>query len=132
MELHHLLTLVDAVDPPVLDVPCDFDGPPVFSGTGSYADTNADVTWTTTEYAHSIGEVVMAAMHAGLAVTHLEEHTSMTFDPRGLEGSGLDEDGRYRLRIGQRRLEGESRNAPFPRPVLFTLLATAGGRHSPA
>lgn len=109
----------------------------MFGGTGSYADASADVTWTTTENGHSMGEVFMAAMHAGLAVTHLEEHTSMTFDPRGLDGSGLDEDGR--LRIGQRRLEGESHNDRFrcpsdsrcwPRQAAGGRRPAVGGRRS--
>jgi hypothetical protein len=82
--------------------------------------------------AHSVGEVVMAALHAGMAVSHLEEHTSMGSDPRGMEGSGLDEDGRYRLRIGQGRQDGEGRHPPFPLPVLYALVATSRAGPDPS
>ena len=127
VELHPLMLMVDEIDPPVLDFPYAFDGPHVFSGTGSYADPDADVSWTTTQYAHGVAEVVMAAIRAGLRITHVEEHTSMGFDPRGLADDGLDEDGRYRLRIGAGEVVDGSPLPACPLPVLFTLLATAGG-----
>jgi hypothetical protein len=46
-----------------------FDGPRRFDEPGSYADPDADVTATATvEYAHSLGEVVTAAIGAGLRI----------------------------------------------------------------
>ena len=65
----------------------------------------------TVEYGHSLGEIVMAALGAGLKLQHFEEHMSADFDPRGtmLEP---EEDGRYRVRVG-----------PEVLPILFTLVA---------
>ncbi|MGH9019829.1 MAG: class I SAM-dependent methyltransferase [Acidimicrobiales bacterium] len=121
VELHPLLTMIDSVDPLVVDFPYAFDGPHDFSGTGSYAQRDADVAWSVTEYAHGVAEVVTAAIDAGLTPTHFEEHLSMGFNPRSMDG--VDEpDGRYRLRLGR-----GAANAPDPRaspmPVLYTLIA---------
>jgi SAM-dependent methyltransferase len=123
VELHPLLTMIDSIDPLVMDFPYSFDGGHVYSGTGSYANPDADLTWTTTQYAHSIGEVVMAATNAGLRLTYLEEHTSRSRDPRGTD-SPSDADGQYRVRIGVGGQNGDERDPAFPLPVLFTLLAT--------
>jgi SAM-dependent methyltransferase len=125
VELHPLLTMIDQVDPLVLDFPYLFDGAHSFSGTGSYANRDADVAWTTVQYAHGLAEVLMAARGAGLATTYVEEHTSMSFDPRGMPGDGLDADGRYRLRIGLGARRGYSRAPGAELPVLYTLLATS-------
>ena len=127
VELHPLLLMIDSIEPLVLDFPYSFDGPRVFRGTGSYADPGAEVSWTTAQFAHSVSEVVMAATHAGLTVSHLEEHTSMGFDPRGLEEGGVEADGRYRLRIGRGGLVDGVPGPPPPLPVLVTLLATTAG-----
>jgi SAM-dependent methyltransferase len=124
VELHPLLTMIDTVDPLVVDFPYGFDGGHVFVGTGSYANPDAAVAWSTTQYAHSIAEVFMAAMGAGLRTTYLEEHTSMSFDPRGMADKGLEQDGRFRLRLGEGALVGETREQAHAMPVLFTLLAT--------
>jgi SAM-dependent methyltransferase len=128
VELHPLLTMVDSAEPLVVDFPYCFDGGHVYAGTGSYANRDADIAWTTTVYAHSVSEVVMAALGSGLALDYLEEHTAMDFDPRGVEDNPLDEDGQYRFRLGQGALisasKGPSRDPAFPMPVLFTLLAT--------
>ena len=63
-------------------------------------------------YAHSLGEIVTAAIEAGLRVDALHEHLETDFDPRG-DVLARSEDGRYRLPLGDEQL-----------PVLFTLLAT--------
>ena len=68
VELHPLVTMVESLDPLVVDFPYAFDGPHVYSGTGTYANRDADIEWTTVQYAHSIGEVVTAASRAGLAL----------------------------------------------------------------
>ncbi len=124
VELHPMLTMVESVDPLIIDFPYAFDGGHVYSGTGSYANREANVTWTTTQYAHSIGEVVMAASKAGLTMTYLEEHTAMSFDPRGMDDAPVEVDGQYRLRLGRGALEGDGRELAYPLPVLFTFLGT--------
>jgi SAM-dependent methyltransferase len=127
VELHPMLTMVSSVDPPELDFPYEFDGPHVFEGSGSYANPESDVSWTIVQFAHSLGEVVTAAVDAGLAITHLVEHTSASLNPRS-PGTGMDVDGRYRYHIGEGAAVG---SGSYPLPVLFTLLATASDRHQP-
>ena len=64
------------------------------------------------EYAHSLGEVVTAAIGAGLRIDGLREHMDTVREHRG----GVlpqEADGRYRLRV-----DGEVL------PVLYTLLAS--------
>lgn len=118
VELHPLLSMVGAREPLVIDFPYSNDGPRAFSGTGSYADPEADVSWTVVEYAHGIAEVVTSAANAGLRLTALAEHTESDFDPRG-DILTLEADGLYRLRIGT-----GSRGKPAePLPILFTLIA---------
>jgi SAM-dependent methyltransferase len=124
VELHPLLTMIDSVDPLVLDFPYTFDGGHVFSGTGSYANRDADLTWTTTLYAHSVAEVVMAATNAGLQLNYLEEHTERGIDPRGMQDSSNEPDGKFRFRIGVGAQNGDERELAYPLPVLFTFLAT--------
>ena len=65
----------------------------------------------TVQYAHSIGEVVTAAIDAGLEIERLEEHLDADRDPRGMRPE-LEPDGRYRLRSGG-----------HPVPIMFTLIA---------
>ena len=124
VELHPLLTMIDSVTPLVVDFPYNSDGVHTFTGTGSYANRNADVSWTITQYAHGLAEVVMAAKDAGLECGYLEEHTSMSFDPRGMEETTVEADGRYRCRIGLGPLNGDERGPAYPLPVLYTLLAS--------
>jgi hypothetical protein len=63
-------------------------------------------------YAHSLGEVVNAAIAAGLRIDALHEHLKTDLDPRGNLLTRGD-DGRHRLEVSGERL-----------PVLFTLIAT--------
>jgi len=121
VELHPLLTMVDTVDPLVVDFPYNFDGPRVYSGTGSYAQPDADVAWTTTQFGHGLAEVVTAALDAGLRLAYLEEHLSMSFDPRGMDPVVDEPDGRFRLRLGA---GADGRGAGEALPVLYTLIAT--------
>jgi SAM-dependent methyltransferase len=113
VELHPLYTTIASLEPLRLDFPYAFDGPRRFDEPGSYADPTADVSATATvEYGHSLGEIVTAAVRAGLRVEALHEHLDAQVDSRG----GLlprDADGRYRLRVSGELL-----------PVLFTLLAS--------
>ena len=124
VELHPLLTMIESSTPLVVDFPYNFDGVHTFSGTGSYANRDADVSWTVTQYAHGLAEVVMAAKAAGLTCDYLEEHTSMSFDPRDMDESAAETDGRYRFRVGLGAVHGEEHDAAYPLPVLYTLLAT--------
>jgi SAM-dependent methyltransferase len=112
VELHPLFLMVGSVDPLVLDFPYAFDGPREFDEPGSYANPDAPVTATKTiEFAHSLGEVVTAAIGAGLRVEALHEHLDAVRDGRG----GMlapEADGRRRLRI-----DGEAL------PLFYTLIA---------
>ena len=112
VELHPIYQMVARVDPLVLDFPYCYDGPHRFDQDGSYADPAAHLLSTVTiEYAHGIGEVVSAAIAAGLETVHLSERTDAFRDDRAL--GGQEADGRYRVRLGG----GE------PIPLLYTLLA---------
>lgn len=119
VELHPLLSMLATCEPLVFDFPYNNDGPRAFSGTGSYADPDADVSWTVVEYAHGVAEVVTSAARAGLSLRLLAEHTESSFDPRG-DLLQKESDGMYRLRVG----EGASGKPAEPLPVLFTLLAS--------
>jgi SAM-dependent methyltransferase len=112
VELHPIYLMIDRTDPLVLDFPYAYDGAHRFDQDGSYADPDAHLASTATvQYAHGVGEVVSAAVTAGLEVLHLGERTDSPRDYRGdLQRS--DADGRYRLRLGGQ-----------PLPLLYTLLA---------
>jgi SAM-dependent methyltransferase len=112
VEVHPLYTMMESVDPLRLDFPYVNDGPRAFDEPGSYAGADLSVAATASvNYAHSLGEIVNAALAAGLKIEHLEEHVEADFDPRG-DVLARDDDGRYRLRV-----DGELM------PFLFTLIA---------
>src|SRR3954451_5075847 len=99
VDIHPINQMVGSLDPLELDFPYAFDGPRTFDEPGSYAGVDLSVASTeTVEYGHSLGEIVMAALGAGLRLQHLEEHVEADFDPRG-NLLDPDEDGRYRLRV---------------------------------
>jgi SAM-dependent methyltransferase len=125
VELHPITTMVETLDPLVMDFPYRFDGPHTYSGTGTYANRDADVSWTTVQYAHSLGEVVTCAADVGLAVTYLEEHTSGSFNTGQFEYP--EDDGRYRLRLGELFERDGATHLPEPLPVLYTFLAQRQG-----
>ncbi len=111
VELHPLWVAIDSIDPLKLDFPYASDGPRRFDDPGSYADPEADVSATATvEYAHSLGEVVTAAIGAGLRIDALHEHLDVSRDGRGRLAP--EPDGRFRLRISGELL-----------PLQYTLLA---------
>lgn len=120
VEMHPFYDMVAAVDPLRLDFPYAFDGPHRFDEPGSYADSEASVVATASVvYGHSLGEIVTAAIAAGLRVEALHEHLAADFDPRGsMLTPGPD--GRYRLEIGGQQL-----------PILFTLVAAQPAGRSP-
>jgi SAM-dependent methyltransferase len=112
VETHHFQAMIDTTDPLVLDFPYCFDGPHLFDNPGSYTDRAAKIQATkTVQYAQSLGEVVAAAIDAGLVLRWLAERTDAPRDYRG-DLAGLESDGQYRLRLG-----GE------PVPVLYGLVA---------
>jgi SAM-dependent methyltransferase len=120
VELHPLVTMAESLDPLVVDFPYAFDGPHTYSGTGTYANRDADIPWTTVQYAHSIGDVVTAAAAAGIVTTYLEEHLSGSFNTGQFEGP--EDDGRYRLRLGVGAEHDGVRELACPMPVLYSLV----------
>jgi SAM-dependent methyltransferase len=112
-EIHPLYLMFESVEPVELDFPYAFDGPRAFDEEGSYADPDASVGATRTmEFAHSLGEVVTAAVRSGLRVDALEEHLETDREHRG-GVLPVEPDGRYRLRVSGELL-----------PVLYTLRAS--------
>lgn len=118
VELHPLLCMPETLEPLVIDYPYVNDGVRRYSGTGSYANADADLSWTIDQYAWSLGETVNAAVAAGLAVLRLDEHVAAPFDPRG-SLLRREPDGMFRLRLGS----GSGDALAEPLPVLFTLIA---------
>ncbi len=111
VDLHPVLQMVGSTDPLVLDMPYAFSGGHTFEEELSYAGVSTGAG-DNVNYAHSLGEIVSAAIDAGLRVDALHEHLDAEFDPRG-NVLAREDDGRYRLRLGEQ-----------PLPLLFTLLAT--------
>ena len=129
VELHPLVTMVESLEPLVVDFPYAFDGPHVYSGTGTYANREADIAWTTVQCAHSLGEVVTAAAQVGLSCTYLEEHVSGSFNTG--QFLGPEDDDRYRLRLGVGAEHEGVREPACPMPVLYTLIATKQAGSTP-
>ena len=112
VELHPLLNTIASLDPLVLDFPYAAAGPRGFEEDGSYAAPQANVeARASVQYGHSLGEIVTAALGAGLTVEALREHLDVELDPRG-NLLPRDPDGRHRLRVSGEQL-----------PILFTLVA---------
>jgi SAM-dependent methyltransferase len=112
VDLHPLSLMVASADPLAFDFPYFDDGGRSFDEDGSYADPDASVGATqTVQYGHSLGELVTAAIAAGMRIERLEEHMDADHDPRGTV-LARDGDGRYRLHAGSELL-----------PVLYTLIA---------
>lgn len=111
VDIHPLYMMVDSVDPLVIDFPYAFDGGRAYDEDGSYADPSLRVGATeTVQYAHSLGEIVTAAVAAGLRVERLDEHLEAGRDERSLLTP--EDDGRYRWRLGG-----------LPVPLAYTLIA---------
>ena len=107
------LVLIDGH--PVKDVvlwnePYAFDGPHVYTATGSYAGVDTPEPTTNVQFGHSLGEIVTAAAGAGLRVLRLVEHLDSPVDMADL--GHPDPDGRYRLRLREQ-----------PVPMVYTLVA---------
>jgi SAM-dependent methyltransferase len=111
VDIHPLYMMLDSVEPLVLDFPYAFDGAHAYDEDGSYADPTLQVGATeTVQYAHSLGEIVTAAVAAGLRIERLDEHLEAPRDDRSLLAP--EDDGRYRWRLGGR-----------PVPLAYTLIA---------
>src|ERR671915_905773 len=84
VEIHPLCMMVASTDPLELDFPYAFEGPRGYDEPGSYAGADLKVAATeSVEYGHSLGEVVNAALAAGLKLQRLDELLDADFDPRG-------------------------------------------------
>lgn len=122
VEIHPMYQMIDARSPDlVVDFPYGGGAGLSYTGTGTYADPTAQISSTTTCYAHSVGDIVTGAIRAGLRVDLLEEHTAIEINPRGDDVLTQGEDGLYRLLVGRGANPGE---APQPLPAYLTLLAT--------
>ncbi|HEY5437532.1 MAG TPA: class I SAM-dependent methyltransferase [Acidimicrobiales bacterium] len=121
VEIHPFTNVFGSRDPLIADFPYRSGVPVQWSGTGSYANPNADFITSTEEYAHSLSEIVNAVHNAGLSMTTLLEHDDMAYDPHG-DILDLDDDGRYRFRIGVG--PDGTRASASTLPIAFTLLAT--------
>jgi SAM-dependent methyltransferase len=114
LDLHPMCQMIGAVDPLTVDFPYQGAEPRSFEASGSYAIPDAETTANrSVEYAHGLGEIVSAAVGAGLGIDALTEWIDEDFDPRG-GILAVEPDGRYRLRLGDQAL-----------PLTFSLRATA-------
>jgi SAM-dependent methyltransferase len=112
VDVHPLYMTMATVEPLALDFPYADDGPRRFDEEGSYAGPDAKLAATASiQFGHSLGEIVTAALRAGLRIEALHEHLDVDRDPRG-DMLARDDDGRYRLRISGEKL-----------PILYTLIA---------
>ena len=113
IDQHPLFNMAACADPLRLDFPYFNDGPRRLDDqSGSYADpTAATENNATIEYGHSLGEIVTAAVHAGLAIEHLGEHVAVESDV-GRRLLPRDEDGLLRWRYDGQLL-----------PIIFSLRA---------
>ncbi|MFE0420258.1 class I SAM-dependent methyltransferase [Streptomyces tendae] len=109
VDRHPLRNMLNRADPPAFVFPYAFDGPREFVSTRSYAANTEQVTHV--QFAHSLGEIVTAAVTAGLTVQRLDEHAESPVQLT-VTDDHPDPDGRYRVRVmGQ------------PVPFLYTLIA---------
>lgn len=122
VEIHPAYQMIDSREPDlVVDFPYGGGTGVSFTGSGTYADpTLTFIESTTTSYAHSIAEIVMGALRAGLVTELLEEHTASEINPRGDDLLTRGEDGLYRLLVGRGTEPGDP---PYPLPVFLTFIA---------
>jgi SAM-dependent methyltransferase len=113
IEIHPLLLMVGQREPFVLDFPYAFDGPHHFHDANTYAKPEAELASSeNVNFAHSLGEIMTAAIQAGLRIDSLTEHVEASHSPRP-PIVPREADGRYRLRLDGQLL-----------PIVFSLLAT--------
>jgi SAM-dependent methyltransferase len=105
----------------IIDFPYGGGAANTYTDSGTYADPTADFVTTTTNYAHSVGDIVTSAARAGLRTDILEEHDASDINPRGDGVLQQGEDGLWRLLLGR---GAQPDSAPEPLPVYLTLIAT--------
>jgi SAM-dependent methyltransferase len=105
---HPVARMFTNLDPVVIGFPYADDGPHHSDCAASYA--GARVHTTNVQYAHGLGEVVTAALRAGLRLVRLTEHLDSPSYTGGEDQPGSD--GRYRIRVNG-----------YPLPMLYTLIA---------
>ena len=114
VELHPLYCMTDTVDPLVMDLDYGYrDGGLTIDQDGSYADRSAKLPATrATCFNYALGEIVTAAVRAGLTVEYLREYTSMSFE--ATSGDLVrEDDGKWRWRI----------DGGLPLPLFYGLVA---------
>jgi SAM-dependent methyltransferase len=108
VDFHPVALMVRSVEPLVLGFPYAHDGPRSVDRRAP-ADAQEVAQFATVQFAHALGEIVTAAVDAGLRVICLTEHLASPID---LHGEPADADGHYRLHLGGQDL-----------PQLYTLIA---------
>ncbi|MFG2606561.1 class I SAM-dependent methyltransferase [Streptomyces sp. NPDC048514] len=112
VDLHPLFQTVATFDPFVADWPYGGGRQQQETVVGTYADANVHMeALDAAQYPYSLGEIVTAAVRAGLHIDSLREHTEAEFDPRGILPRRAD--GLYHLPFSATHL-----------PVLYSLKAT--------
>jgi SAM-dependent methyltransferase len=97
IDIHPLVQMVDSAEPLVVDFPYGGEQPRTFSSQNSYAVGGLDASVTqTVQWPHGLGEIVTAAVMAGLAVESLTEWFDEDQDPKLVVG----DDGRARFPVG--------------------------------
>ena len=128
VDLHPMLTMIGSLDPLVLDFPYGGNKQFVYSGTGTYANRDADVTWTVASYPHSVAEIVMAVLGASMQLSFLDETCATTTSTGSV--ATKESDGVYRIRLGRGSAQDPDVLAE-PIPLLLTVIATTNGEASP-
>jgi SAM-dependent methyltransferase len=114
VDVHPLAQMIDTADPITCGFPYQGGAPRRFRAAGSYASSATDLrNQETVQYPHGLGEIVTAAVGAGLRVDALTEY----LDADGPEGRRdhmvHSDDGRWLLMVGGQ-----------PVPVQYALRAT--------
>jgi SAM-dependent methyltransferase len=112
IDTHPVQEMLATGRPLTFDMAYADDGAHVFDDEGSYAVPDAKLSGREVVYAHSLGEIVSAAVAADLRIDELTEHLRISFEHRK-EIPQREDDGWWRLRA-----DG------LPLPLLFTLRAT--------
>jgi 2-polyprenyl-3-methyl-5-hydroxy-6-metoxy-1,4-benzoquinol methylase len=101
IDIHPVVTMVDTLEPLVVDFPYAGEQPVRFSSAVSYAVGGLDSsTQDSVQWPHGLGEIVTAAAAAGLRVESLTEWFDEEQDPKLKVG----QDGRARLPFGDQYL----------------------------
>ena len=101
IDIHPVVTMVDTVEPLVVDFPYAGEQPVRFSSAVSYAVGGLDSSaQESVQWPHGLGEIVTAAAAAGLRVESLTEWLDEEQDPKLKVG----QDGRARLPFGDQYL----------------------------